>query len=230
MTIMKDRVKVLYRGGEAEITEKRSRFIATTCPVKTEEAAEAFVEEMRKKYYDARHNCYAWVIGDEGLISRQSDDGEPSQTAGVPILNVLRGSGVTDACIVVTRYFGGTLLGTGGLFRAYTKAATEGLKASVTVEKMPAERWMVTADYQDLGKIQNLAGKDGFFILNGDYGDRVKLTVLVPSPSAAEIYGRINEITSARAGIMRLEQVPYAVHENGIIIFDEESLAIPDDG
>ncbi len=227
---MKDSIKVLCKGGEAEITEKRSRFIATVRPVKTEEEAAAFVEEIRKKYFDARHNPYAWVIGDDGSRSRQSDDGEPSQTAGIPILNVIRGSGVTDACIVVTRYFGGTLLGTGGLFRAYTKAAEEGLGASIIVEKKPAERWKVTIDYPDLGKIENLAEKEGFFILGNDYSDKVRLSVLVPAGCIAETAGKIREMTSARAKVERLEQIPYAMNGTEMIIFEEESLAIPKDG
>ncbi len=227
---MKDHVKVLYRGGEGVITEKKSRFIATTCPVRTEDEAQAFVAEMRKKYFDARHNCYAFVIGDEGNISRQSDDGEPSRTAGLPILNVLSGNEITDACIVVTRYFGGTLLGTGGLFRAYTKAAEEGLKASIILEKMPAERWRVVTDYSDIGKIQNLAEKDGLFILDSIYTDKVEFTLLIPLPKAEEEIGRISEMTGSGAGTERIGSLPYALLDGRIITFDEESLAIPKDG
>ena len=132
---MTETYKILYRGGEGEIVEKKSRFIATTRPVESEEEAAAFIEEMRKKYWDARHNCSAYVIGDRGQTSRCSDDGEPPQTAGRPMLDVLLGAEVRNVCVVVTRYFGGTLLGTGGLVRAYSSAVQEGLKASIIVEK-----------------------------------------------------------------------------------------------
>ena len=117
-----DNYCVLIKGSEAEIVEKKSRFIATIRPVSTEEAAIAFIDEMKKKYYDARHNCSAFVIGERGQLTRSSDDGEPSGTAGRPMLEVLLGSEIRNIAVVVTSYFGGVLLGTGGLVRAYTQA------------------------------------------------------------------------------------------------------------
>ena len=156
---MEEKYKILYQGGQGELTEKKSRFIATTRPVETEEEAAAFVEEMKKKYWDARHNCYAYVIGDRGQTARCSDDGEPAQTAGRPILDVLLGAGVRNACVVVTRYFGGVLLGTGGLVRAYSGAAQEGLKASTVVEKCLGRKLLITTDYNGIGKLQR-AGTD----------------------------------------------------------------------
>ena len=127
---MRKPYKILYQGGTAEITEKKSRFIASLRPVQSEEEALLFLEETRKKYWDARHNCYAWIIGENGEQKRCSDDGEPSQTAGRPMLDVLEGEGICNACAVVTRYFGGTLLGTGGLVRAYSGAVQAGIKSS----------------------------------------------------------------------------------------------------
>lgn len=118
---------LLIKGAEAELVEKKSRFIATVRPVASEEEAAAFIEEMKKKYYDARHNCSAFVIGDRGQLTRSSDDGEPSGTAGRPMLEVLLGSGIRNIAAVVTRYFGGTLLGTGGLVRAYSGVLKEAL-------------------------------------------------------------------------------------------------------
>ena len=112
----------LYNGGTGEIEEKKSRFIATLEPVSSEEEAVAVIAAVKKKYWDAKHNCSAFVIGDKGQITRCSDDGEPSGTAGRPMLDVLVGEHVTNVCAVVTRYFGGTLLGTGGLVRAYSAA------------------------------------------------------------------------------------------------------------
>ena len=138
---MTDPYNILYRGGEGELVEKKSRFIATTRPVESEEEALAFIEEMKKKYWDARHNCFAYVTGDRGQLQRCSDDGEPSQTAGRPMLDVLLGAGIRNICVVVTRYFGGTLLGTGGLVRAYSGAVQEGLKNSVVLEKRQGSTW-----------------------------------------------------------------------------------------
>ena len=127
--------RVVYQGGEGEIVEKKSRFIATVKPVESEEEAVAFINEMKKKYWDARHNCSAFVIGEHQELTRCSDDGEPAQTAGRPMLDVLLKEGITNVAVVVTRYFGGVLLGTGGLVRAYQKAVQEGLAASQIIEK-----------------------------------------------------------------------------------------------
>ena len=116
---MQEEYKTVYRGGEGEIVEKKSRFIATVRPVHSEEEVLAFIEEVKKKYWDARHNCFAYVIGVTNPTLRCSDDGEPAGTAGKPMLDVLTGEGLHDTAVVVTRYFGGTLLGPGGLVRAY---------------------------------------------------------------------------------------------------------------
>ena len=123
-------MKIVYQGGEGEIVEKKSRFIATVRPISSEEEAAAFVNEMKKKYWDARHNCFAFTLGEHHETCRCSDDGEPSQTAGRPMLDVLLKEDIHNVAVVVTRYFGGTLLGTGGLVRAYQKATQEGLAAS----------------------------------------------------------------------------------------------------
>ena len=132
---MPEEYKTLLEGGVGEVTEKKSRFIATAMPVNSEEEAVLFIESIKKKYWDARHNCSAFVVGRNHELKRCSDDGEPSQTAGKPILDVLLAEDIHNAVIVVTRYFGGTLLGTGGLVRAYTKAAKEGLLNSKVITK-----------------------------------------------------------------------------------------------
>ena len=131
---MLKKYKTILEEAEEEIVEKKSRFIATVRPVKTEDEARAFIEEMKKKYWDARHNVFAYQIGERNELQRFSDDGEPQGTAGMPVLNVLKGEDVKDTAVVVTRYFGGTLLGTGGLVRAYGKAAKEGLLSAGIVE------------------------------------------------------------------------------------------------
>ena len=143
---MEEGYRILYEGGEGEVVEKKSRFIASTKPVSSEEEAMAFVEEIRKKYWDARHHCYAYVIGNRGQLCRCSDDGEPAQTAGRPMLDVLLGEEIRNVCVVVTRYFGGTLLGTGGLVRAYSAAVKEGLKESVTVKKQLGRKIKMVTD------------------------------------------------------------------------------------
>ena len=142
-----DSVKILYKGGTAEIEVKKSRFIANLKSVESEEEAAAFIAEIKKKYWDARHNCQAFTIGMNHELTRCSDDGEPAQTAGRPMLDVLLGEDVHNACVVVTRYFGGTLLGTGGLVRAYSGAVKEGLAASEIVEKKRAFEMKIVTDY-----------------------------------------------------------------------------------
>ena len=138
---MKKSYKILYQAGEGEIVEKKSRFIATIRPADSEEEALSFIAEMRKKYWDATHNCTAFVIGENHEQMRCNDDGEPSQTAGRPMLDVLLGEDVHNCCAVVTRYFGGTLLGTGGLVRAYSAAVKEGLRNCQILEKQLARSW-----------------------------------------------------------------------------------------
>ena len=127
--------KAVYEGGVGEIVEKKSRFIATVQPVDCEEEAAAFIGAMKKKYWDASHNCSAFTIGRNHELTRCSDDGEPSGTAGRPMLDVLLREDIHNAAVVVTRYFGGTLLGTGGLVRAYQKSVQEGLAAAQVIEK-----------------------------------------------------------------------------------------------
>ncbi len=191
--------KTVYRGGEGEITEKKSRFIANVVPVSSEEEAEEFIESMKKKYWDARHNCYAYIIGERGEIKRFSDDGEPGGTAGKPILEVLSGEGVTNAAIVVTRYFGGTLLGTGGLVRAYGAAAKAGLSASAVINKIPGMRLSITTDYTGLGKIQYLLGQRGITVLDTVYTDKVEMEALVSLKEGAAVKAEITEGTNGQA-------------------------------
>lgn len=141
--------KTVYEGGEGEIVEKKSRFIATVIPVKTEDEALEFIERTRKKYWNATHNCFAYVLGEQFEIQRCSDDGEPSGTAGKPMLDVLLGEEIHNAAVVVTRYFGGTLLGTGGLVRAYSGAVKEGLACSTIITKMQGVNYILEQTIQD---------------------------------------------------------------------------------
>jgi uncharacterized YigZ family protein len=151
----------INESGQGEYVEKKSRFIAQAVHVESEEEAIAFLEKVRKKYYDARHNCYAWVIGEQKEKTRSSDDGEPSGTAGLPILKVIDGSGCTNVLIVVTRYFGGTLLGTGGLVRAYSKSAKDALDDAAKVRMCLCARLRVTIQYGALDRILYYLRQEG---------------------------------------------------------------------
>lgn len=207
---MTEQYKTVYEGGEGELVEKKSRFIATVRPVKTEEEANQFVEEMRKKYWDARHNCWAFILGERQEFKRCSDDGEPSQTAGKPMMDVLTGAGLTDVAVVVTRYFGGTLLGTGGLVRAYSGAVQEGLKNSTVITKYRGVKLSVTTDYNGVGKLQYLFGQKEIPILSVEYTDKVVFTVLVESSRIQEIKKAITEATSATAQMEESDPVYFA--------------------
>ena len=189
--------KIVYCGGEGEIVEKKSRFIATVKPVDSEEEASAFIAEMKKKYWDARHNCSAFVIGEHNEIQRSSDDGEPAGTAGHPMLDVLLGEGIHNTAVVVTRYFGGTLLGTGGLVRAYSKSVQAGLAASTVLEKKKGFLLAMETDYSGIGKIQYIAGERSLPILDSEYTDKV---VLRASDHRFSVYGQSDRRDSGSAG------------------------------
>lgn len=191
--------RTIYQGGTGEIVEKKSRFIATVTPVDTEEEALEFIESMKKKHWNATHNCFAYVIGSRGELKRCSDDGEPSGTAGKPMLDVLEGEEIRNAAVVVTRYFGGTLLGTGGLVRAYSSAVRAGLEASVAITKVPGVKLHIQTDYTGLGKIQYILGQRGLKILDSVYTEAVELDVLVPDPELEIIEAQIREGTSGQA-------------------------------
>ena len=217
---MKERYNILYEGGTGEIVEKKSRFIADIRPVESEEEALAFIAEMKKKYWDARHHCSAFTIGEQNEIARCSDDGEPAQTAGRPMLDVLLGRELHNVCAVVTRYFGGTLLGTGGLVRAYSGAVQEGLTHCVVLEKCLAEPFQITTDYSGLGKVQYILAEAGITILDSRYGEDVSLTALVPLEQTGAVEKKLIEGTSGRCGIKKLDRVYFGVNDGEIVLFD----------
>ena len=213
-------VYLCIRGGTAEVTEKRSRFIGQTLPVQTEEEAQAFIARVRKENRDARHNCYAYITGPEGSVEKCSDDGEPAQTAGRPMLDVLLREGITNVAVVVTRYFGGVLLGTGGLVRAYQAATQAGLAASVVIEKKPGRKLVIGTDYTGLGKLQYLFAQLGISILDTAYGADVELSVMVPLPQQQKVEKEITEKTSGSAKLEWGEEVLYAELEDKVMIFE----------
>ena len=211
--------KIVYCGGEGEIVEKKSRFIATVKPVDSEEEASAFIAEMKKKYWDARHNCSAFVIGDRQEMSRCSDDGEPAQTAGRPMHDVLLREDIHNVAVVVTRYFGGVLLGTGGLVRAYQKSVQEGLAASVIIDKKEGRRLSVGTDYTGLGKLQYLIAKEELTMIDTVYTEKVELILMVPKEKEQSFEKAVTEATSRNADISWGDEVLYAMVEGKLQIF-----------
>ncbi|MCB6414426.1 YigZ family protein [Faecalimonas umbilicata] len=202
--------RTVYQGGEGEIVEKKSRFIATVIPAAEEEEALAFIEAMNKKYWNATHNCFAYVIGERNEIQRCSDDGEPSGTAGKPMLDVLLGEELHNTAVVVTRYFGGTLLGTGGLVRAYSSAVKAGLASSVIITKKQGIKLEITTEYTGLGKIQYILAEKGMTVLDTLYTDKVEMTVLVPAWELEGLKAAIMEGTNGRVRMEEGETCYYA--------------------
>ena len=200
----------LIEGAEGEIVEKKSRFIAQIAPVETEEEAYAFIEKIKKKHYDARHNCFAFSVGTEMPLLRFSDDGEPQGTAGKPMLELIQNSGIHDICVVVTRYFGGTLLGTGGLVRAYSQAVKAGLRASVVITKILGVKLHIETDYTTFGKIQYILAQRELKILDTVYTDKVELEVLIPKTELEQVMHAITEGTNAQADMTPKEECYYA--------------------
>lgn len=199
--------RVLLEGGEGEIVEKKSRFIATVQKCETEEEAIAFIEAMKKKYWDARHNCSAFVIGSRGELTRCSDDGEPSGTAGRPMLEVLLGEGIRNVAVVVTRYFGGTLLGTGGLVRAYSQAVKEGLAACKTGTMRLGCKLSVETDYNGIGKILYLLGQNGIEPVASEYGAEVSLQIVIPVQLQERLCKEMVEVTCGRVNVEKIEEM-----------------------
>ncbi len=218
---MLSQYKTVYAGGEAEIIEKKSRFIATVRPVKTEEEAIEFIESMKKKYWNATHNCSAYVLGEHFQIQRCSDDGEPSGTAGKPMLDVLLGEEIHDVVVVVTRYFGGTLLGTGGLVRAYSSSTKEGLLASKVITKYHGQKLVIETDYTGLGKIQYILGQRGLTILDSIYTDKVELEVLLPEDEIQPVMSAITEGTNGQAVMELMDECYFAKIDGEMNIFED---------
>lgn len=176
---------------------------------------------MKKKYWDATHNCSAYVIGERQELMRCSDDGEPQGTAGRPMLDVLLGEEIHDVAVVVTRYFGGTLLGTGGLVRAYSKAVQEGLAQSIIIEQKYGVQLEVVTDYNGIGKLQYLFGQEGLPILDAQYTDIVVLKVLVPKQRIDHICKAVTEVTNGKARLNQDEELYYAVLNGKVLIGDD---------
>ncbi len=194
--MIEEAYRTLHASAEDEFTEKRSRFIGYAQPVQTEEEALNFIAKIKKQHWDAKHNVYAYVLRD-GQIRRYSDDGEPQGTAGIPVLDVLVKGGITDAVIVVTRYFGGILLGGGGLVRAYGHAASIAVKAAQVEERVLCADLSVTCDYGQYGRVQPLIAAHGGIIEDTVYEDEVTVRFYMRKPLIGALE---KELADATAG------------------------------
>ena len=182
---------------EAELVEKKSRFIGQVFPAETEEEARACIEAVRKKHYDARHHCFCYRLAN-GTV-RASDDGEPQGTAGKPILETLLNENLHNTLIVVTRYFGGTLLGTGGLVRAYGQSSKEGIRNSVIQKVCEGISFKLTVDYNSIGKIKYIMGQMGITDAQEEYGQNVVLSILMKKDEYNEFNTKVTDATGGKA-------------------------------
>ncbi len=201
--------RVIIKEGEGTIIEKKSRFIATVRKVESQEEATSFIEEMKKKYWNASHNCWAFVVGERGELLRCSDDGEPSNTAGRPMLEVLLGEGIRNVAVVVTRYFGGVLLGTGGLVRAYTQAVKAGLLECEIGIMRAGVRVVIETDYNSIGKILYLLSSRSIEPEESIYTDIVTLVLLFPAEWKEALLEEITEVTAGKAKIDVIEEIHF---------------------
>lgn len=209
----------VYKGGQGEITEKKSRFIATVRPVESEEEAVSFINETKKKYWDARHNCSAFVIGKRQELTRCSDDGEPAGTAGRPMLDVLLKENIHNAAVVVTRYFGGVLLGTGGLVRAYQQATKAGLSASEIIEKKDGAVLFIRTDYTGIGRLQYLFAQEKITVMDTAYEADVLVKAVIPENDKKRIGKTIIEQTNGTAKLEWGDEVTFAEYDGEVLLF-----------
>ena len=209
--------KTLHDFGSDEIIIEKSTFIGYAKPIKTEEEAVEFVNEIKKKHKDATHNVWAYTVGPTMNIQRYSDDGEPQGTAGIPTLEVIKKEDLRDVVVVVPRYFGGIKLGAGGLVRAYTKGAKVGLEAAKIIEKVMYKEVKIKIDYNQLGKVQNEIMNLGYFIKDTIYEDNVEIIVYSKLEELEALTSRMIDITSATAGIVLGDEF-YLSEQNGEII------------
>ena len=191
--------------GAAEYEDRKSVFIGEALPVSSEAEALEFLASVKKKYPDARHHVYAYVLRDNSIM-RFSDDSEPQGTAGMPVLDVIRKRGCTDVIIVVTRYFGGTLLGTGGLVRAYTAAAVGALESAEIIRYDIYSTVSIEIGYPDYSRITSALSERGFRVEDTDFSEKVTVLGTLPKTELEALVASLTEITSGRAGIEILEE------------------------
>lgn len=207
-------MKIILESKEAEIVEKKSRFIANIAVVGSEEEALEFIDKIKKKYYDARHNCYAYIIGEDGNKKKCSDDGEPQRSAGMPMMEVLENQGYFDIVAVVTRYFGGTLLGVGGLIRAYQGAVIEGLNKSKSGEIRSGFRAKYRFGYDFYGKIKYIAESENIVIEDTVFDEMVNISFIFEDSRYERLQKKLVEETNANIEQLFLEKIKYITVED----------------
>ena len=207
-------MKIILESKEAEIVEKKSRFIANISAVGSEEEALEFIDKIKKKYYDARHNCYAYIIGEDGNKKKCSDDGEPQRSAGMPMMEVLENQGYFDIVAVVTRYFGGTLLGVGGLIRAYQGAVIEGLDKSKSGEICSGFRVKYRFGYDFYGKIKYIAESENIVIEDTVFDEVVNISLIFEDSKYERLQKKLIEETNANIEQLLLEKIKYITVED----------------
>ena len=207
-------MKIILETKETEIVEKKSRFIANIAAVSSEEEAIEFIEKIKKKYYDARHNCYAYIIGDKGDKKKCSDDGEPQRSAGMPMMEVLENQGYFDIVVVVTRYFGGTLLGVGGLIRAYQGAVIECLNAGVSGEIHEGFRAKYRFGYDFYGKIKYIAESENIVIEDTLFDENVTMSLIFEDGESERMQKKLVEETNANIERLLFEKIKYITVDN----------------
>lgn len=205
-----------------EFTEKKSIFIGIAKRVFTEEEAKEFISEVRSRYKDARHHVYAYTIEEDMHIQRYSDDGEPQGTGGIPILDVIRKNDLRNVCVVVVRYFGGILLGAGGLTRAYVKGAADAIEAAGVIERVPGHQIDLLLDYDLFGKLQYFLKENHIDIINVAYTDKVKVSIYVESIQLEAIVQEMMNLTSGKAEIAVLEEELFYKREKELLKEFEE--------
>ena len=198
--------KTLMKRGSDEFIINKSRFIGYGAPAETEEEALAFLAEIRKKHADATHNCYAYIIGRNMGVMRYSDDGEPGGTAGMPIIEVMKNRGVVNACVVVTRYFGGVLLGAGGLVRAYTQGAVTAIDASGVGVMHLTARYMMDVSYAMLSRVEYFLKSAPVIVEDKDFSDVITLTLLVKCADEDKLLSDLTQLSEGRLEPMRFDE------------------------
>ena len=218
-----EEIKIITGTAQAEITEKKSRFIANVFEVHSEEEASAILDAVRKNYYDARHNCYAYSVYSQPPLARSGDDGEPSGTAGKPILEAITRGGFQNTMIIVTRYFGGILLGTGGLSRAYSQAARNVLEEAdalgICTPLYEGVQVKLTCDYSMSGKLQYIISQMNVRVQNTDYAQNVIMSLIVPEDRLESFKEKITEATNAASEIVTGEKVSYIMKDSSPVIY-----------
>ncbi len=203
-----EKFKTINGNYTAQIVEKKSKFIANIYNIENKEEAEIKIKEIKKKYFDAKHNCFAYITFDEknSIIEKCSDDGEPSGTAGGPLLNIIKNMELCNVLIIVTRYFGGILLGTGGLVRAYSESAMEALKISEFVEMEQGEEIKIKLDYSDIDKFKYYVRKEKIKILKEEYSDGVEIFIEISKKKLEDLKNFLDTLKNNTTKVEKIQE------------------------